>query len=84
MRILGSVVLILLLAMCDTRHHFGFGCIVTLELIRNDQTRNIPQPFQKLAKEFLGRSLISVTLDQDIPTRLHPDPLHARGSERDG
>ncbi len=44
MRILSAVVLILLLEVFDTWHHFSFRRAVALQLVRNEHARDIPQP----------------------------------------
>ncbi len=43
MRILGPIVLPLVLAVLDTRQHFGLRRAVPLQLVCDDHTRNIPQ-----------------------------------------
>ena len=66
MRILGSIVLILLLEVFDARHHFSGRRTVAPQLVCDDHPRDIAQGFQQLAKEFLGRFLISVALEEDV------------------
>jgi hypothetical protein len=45
MRILGPIVLPLLLAVLDTWQHFGLRRAVALQLVSNEDTRDIPQSF---------------------------------------
>jgi hypothetical protein len=63
---LRSVVLILVLAVFDTRYDLNFRRAVAPQLVCDDHARDIPQSFLKLAKELLGRLLISPTLDKNI------------------
>jgi hypothetical protein len=45
MRILGSIVLIFLLEVFDTRQQFGLRRTITPQLVRNEGTRDIAQGF---------------------------------------
>ena len=45
MRILGSVVLILLLAVLDTGQHFGLRGTIAFQFVSDNYPRDIPQPF---------------------------------------
>ena len=66
MRVLSAIVLPFVLAVLDTRQHFGERRTIAPQLIGNDQTWEILQALQQLAKEPLGSFLISVALDQDV------------------
>ena len=46
MRILGPFVLILLLEVIDTRYHFSSRRAIALQLVCDEQTRDIPQSLQ--------------------------------------
>jgi hypothetical protein len=54
------------LAMFHTREDLPLGCAIAAELIRDDDARDVRQPFQQPAEESLGRSLVSPALHQDI------------------
>ena len=43
MRILGTIVLPLALAVLDIGQYFSFRCAVTPQLVGDDRTRDIPQ-----------------------------------------
>jgi hypothetical protein len=52
--------------MFHTREHCPLGRTITFELIRDDDPRDIRQPFQQLAKEQPRGVLVSPPLHQDI------------------
>ncbi len=66
MRILGAIVQALMMAVFDTRHHLLVRGLVAPKFVRNEHTRNILAPFEHLAEEFLGRSLVPTALDENI------------------
>ena len=55
--------------------------VVTLQLVRNDHTRDIPQPLQELAKELLGCLLIPPALAAEIIKALYREGLSVRGAQ---
>ena len=69
MKILSAVILILLLDMFDTRHHFSFRRTVALQLVRNDDPRHVLQTLQQLAKKLLGRLLVAAAVATYVPAR---------------
>jgi hypothetical protein len=76
-RILRTVVQIPVLTMFHTRHHLLLGRAIAAELISDDDSRDIRQPFQQLAEEFLRGCLVPARLDQnieDIPFLIHGSP----------
>src|SRR5262245_52187579 len=66
MRVLTAVVERAALAMLHPGQDVPFGRAVALELIRNDDTRDIPQALEQLAKELLRGLLIAPALHEDI------------------
>jgi hypothetical protein len=64
--VLRTVVQITVLPMLDTGQELPLGCPIALQPIRDHDSRGVPQAFEQLAEEFLGRCLIAMTLDQDV------------------
>ena len=77
MGVLCPVVQVAVLAMFHPREDLALRHAVALELIRDDHTRDICQPFEQLAEELLRRLLIPATLHeniQDIAVLTHRPP----------
>ena len=65
-RILRSVVQRFIAAMLDARHDFLLCRRVAPQFVRNDDPRDVAQALEQVAKEFLGGTLISPWLHQDV------------------
>jgi hypothetical protein len=52
--------------MFDTGHDFSSRSTIAPQLVCDDHARDIPQPFQKLAKELLCGLLVPALLNQNI------------------
>ena len=66
MGVLTPVVQIAALAVLDPGQDLPFGRAVALQLIRDDDPRDIPQALEQLAKKLLCRLLIAAALHEDI------------------
>src|SRR5215471_13277708 len=66
MGMLTPVVQIATLAVFDPGQDLSFGRAVALQLIRDDDPRDISQALEQLAKELLRRVLIAPALDQNV------------------
>ena len=66
MGVLTPVIEIATLAVFDPGQDLALRRAVALQLIRDDDPRDIPQALEQLAKELLRRVLIAPALDQDI------------------
>jgi hypothetical protein len=77
MGVLHPIVQIAVLPVFHTGHDLARGGTVALGLVRDDHPWDIPAPFEELAEEFLGCSLIPPALHQDIkhvPLLIHRPP----------
>ena len=52
--------------MFHVRQDLAFGCPITLQLISDDDARDVLQPFEQLAEKSLRRFFVSSALHQDI------------------
>ena len=52
--------------MLDTRYHFHSRGTIALKFVCDDNAGNVTQSLQELAKELLGRFLVSAALHEDI------------------
>jgi hypothetical protein len=52
--------------MLDTRQDLPLGGAIALELIRDDDSRDVPTAFEQFPEEFLSGSFIPPTLHEDI------------------
>src|SRR5215813_11283780 len=66
MRVLTAVVEIAAPAVFDSGQDLALRRAIALELIRDDDPRDIPQALEQLAKKLLRRVLIPPAVDQDI------------------
>src|SRR5262249_14844034 len=66
MRILTPVIEIAALAMLHPGQDVLFGRAVALQLIRNDDARDIPQALEQLAKKLLRGLLVAAALHQNV------------------
>src|SRR5215471_6817543 len=66
MGMLTPVVQIATLAVFDPGQDLSFGRAVALQLLRDDDPRDISQALEQLAKELLRRVLIAPALDQNV------------------
>ncbi|GHO60679.1 hypothetical protein KSB_91540 [Ktedonobacter robiniae] len=66
MRGLRSIVQPFVLTVLHPRQDFAFRRPITLQLISDDDSRNILEPFEQLAKKSFRRFLIAVALDQNV------------------
>lgn len=64
--VLRSIIERPVLAMFHSRQELALGGTVTLQLIGDDHTRDVGQPFEPLAENLLGRPRFPPALDQDI------------------
>jgi hypothetical protein len=77
MRILRSIVSPFVLPMFYTWHDFAFGRSITPELIGDNYTRNVLQPFEKLAEKAFGSFFVASALHknvQDIAVLVYGSP----------
>ena len=65
-RILCSVIQRFVAAMLDAGHDFLLCRRVAPQFVRNDDPRDVAQALEQFAKEFLGGTLISPWLHQDV------------------
>jgi hypothetical protein len=65
-RVLCSVIQIPMLTMSHARQELSLGGSITLQLIRDDDPRDVRQPFQQLAEEFLRCLLITPVLHENV------------------
>src|SRR5258708_12428599 len=68
MRVLRSIVEVLMLAMLHTRQDLAFRRSITFQLIGDDHTRNILQPFKKFPEKSFSALLFPPPLPQAIHT----------------
>src|SRR5258708_25938860 len=66
MRVLCSIVEVLVLAVLHARQDLAFRCSITFQLISDNHTRNILQPFEKLAEKSFRGLLIASALHKDV------------------
>ena len=66
MRILRSIVQSLMLPMLYPWHDLNFRRAVALQLVGDNDARNIPQALQQFTEESLGGFLIPAALHQDV------------------
>ena len=66
MRDLRPVVQVPALPVLDAGQDFPFRSSMTLQLVGHDHTRHIPQAFQQLPEEALGRLGAAPALHQDV------------------
>src|SRR4030095_5487193 len=65
-RVLAAIIEVAALPMFYSGQDLALGRAVALQLIRDDDPRDIPQALEQLAKELLRRVLIAPALNQDI------------------
>ena len=76
-RVLGSVVEILRLAVGHRRHQLAVGYPVAGQLVGHQHTRHIPQALEQLAEEPLGRFSVAPGLHQHVQdVAVLVDPRH--------
>jgi hypothetical protein len=78
----GAVAEVAVLAVVHTLQNLPLRCAIAAGLIRDDDARDIRQPFQRLAEEFLGRSLASPAL-MGVPVPRFPAPIPPRLGRQD-
>src|SRR5262245_18674058 len=66
MRVFTAVIQVATLPMLHPGQDVALGRAVALELIRDDDPRDIPQALEQLAKQLLRRVLIAPALDQNV------------------
>jgi len=54
------------LVMLHTRQDLVFRCPITLQLIGNDHTRDVLEPFEQFTEKSLGGLLVAATLHKDV------------------
>lgn len=66
MGVFRSIVESLVLVMLHSRQDLAFGRSITFQLIGDNHTRNVSQPFEKLAEKSFCGLLAASALHQDI------------------
>ena len=66
MGVFRALVQIPMLAMLHSRQELALGCPIALQLIRDHHARDIPQAFEQLAEEFLGRRFIATPSHENV------------------
>ena len=71
-----------------SRQDFAFGCSITSELIGDNHTRNVLEPFKELAEKAFGGFLVASALHknvQDIAVLVHGSPqVMSLATDREG
>jgi hypothetical protein len=66
MGVFGTIIGVAMLPMLHAGEDLPFDCAVARQFIRNDHPGDIPQAFEELPEELLGRGLVTPPLHQDI------------------
>jgi hypothetical protein len=66
MGIFGAIIQVSVLPMLHTGEDLPFGCAIARQLIGDDHSGNIRQPFEELPEELLGGVRVAPPLHQDI------------------
>jgi len=61
-----AVIQALVLAVLNAWHQLFAGCFVALELIGDDDPRDVTQAFEELAEKAFGGTLVAARLNQDV------------------